>query len=112
MKLSDYVFQFVADLSVKHCFLVTGGGASSVDFPVTAGAAQTTLNGSYNAFVSKLSADGSALVYGTLIGGTVVTETVFTLPGLGKFVVDAVLRRVRPLRAPGPTGRWSSAYAA
>jgi acetolactate synthase-1/2/3 large subunit len=27
MKLSDYVFQFVADLGVKHIFLVTGGGA-------------------------------------------------------------------------------------
>ena len=27
MKLSDYVFQFVADLGVQHVFLVTGGGA-------------------------------------------------------------------------------------
>ena len=27
IKLSDYVFQFVADLGVKHVFLVTGGGA-------------------------------------------------------------------------------------
>ena len=27
MKLSDYVLKFVADLGVKHCFLVTGGGA-------------------------------------------------------------------------------------
>jgi acetolactate synthase-1/2/3 large subunit len=27
MKLSDYVVQFVADLGVKHVFLVTGGGA-------------------------------------------------------------------------------------
>jgi acetolactate synthase-1/2/3 large subunit len=27
MKLSDYVLQFVADLGVKHVFLVTGGGA-------------------------------------------------------------------------------------
>jgi acetolactate synthase-1/2/3 large subunit len=27
MKLSDYVFQFVADRGVKHVFLVTGGGA-------------------------------------------------------------------------------------
>jgi acetolactate synthase-1/2/3 large subunit len=27
MKLSDYVFQFVRDLGVKHVFLVTGGGA-------------------------------------------------------------------------------------
>ena len=35
----------------------------------------------------------ASLQGGTWIGGTVVTETVFTLPGLGKFVVDAVLRR-------------------
>jgi peptide/nickel transport system permease protein len=35
----------------------------------------------------------ASLQFGTLVGGTVVTETVFTLPGLGKFVVDAVLRR-------------------
>ena len=27
MKLSDYVLKFVADLGVKHVFLVTGGGA-------------------------------------------------------------------------------------
>ena len=27
MKLSDYVLRFVADLGVRHCFLVTGGGA-------------------------------------------------------------------------------------
>src|SRR5579872_2557585 len=27
MKLSDYVVRFVADLGVKHVFLVTGGGA-------------------------------------------------------------------------------------
>ena len=27
MKLSDYVLGFVADLGVRHCFLVTGGGA-------------------------------------------------------------------------------------
>jgi acetolactate synthase-1/2/3 large subunit len=27
MKLSDFVFQFVRDLGVKHVFLVTGGGA-------------------------------------------------------------------------------------
>ena len=27
MKLSDYVIQFVANLGVKHVFLVPGGGA-------------------------------------------------------------------------------------
>ena len=46
------------------------GYTSSVDFPTTAGAAQTSLTGSYNAFVSKLSADGSTLAYATLLGGT------------------------------------------
>ena len=35
----------------------------------------------------------ASLQLGTLIGGTVVTETVFTLPGVGKFVVDAVIQR-------------------
>ena len=35
----------------------------------------------------------ASLQFGTLIGGTVVTETVFTLPGVGKFIIDAVLRR-------------------
>jgi peptide/nickel transport system permease protein len=35
----------------------------------------------------------ASLQFGTLIGGTVVTETVFTLPGVGKFVVDAVIQR-------------------
>ncbi len=35
----------------------------------------------------------STLQLGTLIGGTVVTETVFFLPGIGRFVVDAVLAK-------------------
>jgi peptide/nickel transport system permease protein len=35
----------------------------------------------------------ASLQFGTLIGGTVVTETVFTLPGVGKFIVDAVIQR-------------------
>lgn len=35
----------------------------------------------------------SSLQLGTLIGGTVVTETVFFLPGIGRFVVDAVIAK-------------------
>ena len=27
MKLSDYVIEFVADLGVRHVFMLTGGGA-------------------------------------------------------------------------------------
>ena len=49
--------------------LYVAGYTSSVDFPVTAGAPQSVLTGSYNAFVSKLSASG-ALVYSTLLGGS------------------------------------------
>ena len=40
------------------------------DFPTTAGAFQTTLHGNQNAFVTKLNAAGSALVYSTYIGGS------------------------------------------
>jgi acetolactate synthase-1/2/3 large subunit len=35
-KLSDYVFQFVADLGVKHVFLVTGGGAMHLNASLAA----------------------------------------------------------------------------
>jgi ABC-type dipeptide/oligopeptide/nickel transport system permease component len=33
------------------------------------------------------------LSFATLIGGTVVTETVFNIPGIGKLIVNSVLRR-------------------
>jgi hypothetical protein len=48
---------------------VTGGIGSST-FPTTAGALQTTLNGSLDAFVSKLNSDGSGLIYSTYLGGS------------------------------------------
>ena len=48
---------------------VTGLTFSS-DFPTTAGAFQTTLGGTQNAFVSKLNSSGSALVYSTYLGGS------------------------------------------
>jgi peptide/nickel transport system permease protein len=34
-----------------------------------------------------------ALGFGELLGGTVLTETVFTIPGFGKLIVDAVFNR-------------------
>src|SRR6202453_2367768 len=36
MKLSDYVFRFVADQGVKHVFLVTGGGAMHLNASLAA----------------------------------------------------------------------------
>jgi hypothetical protein len=45
------------------------GDTSSTNFPTTGGAFRTRLAGSQNAFVTKLNATGTALVYSTLIGG-------------------------------------------
>jgi hypothetical protein len=44
------------------------GSTSSTDFPTTSTAFQTKLTGPPNVFVSKLSADGSQLIYSTLLG--------------------------------------------
>src|ERR1051325_11074318 len=48
------------------------GITASSDFPVTAGAFQT--KGSFDAFVTKLNAKGSALVYSPYLGGTAGVE--------------------------------------
>jgi hypothetical protein len=45
------------------------GTTSSSNFPTTAGAFQTSLNGLRDAFVAKLNANGSGLVYSTYLGG-------------------------------------------
>lgn len=47
------------------------GGTSSSDFP-TVNAYQATLNGPWDAFVTKLNAGGSALAYSTYLGGSLV----------------------------------------
>ncbi len=46
------------------------GIAGSTDFPTTSGAIKTVLTDFQDAFVSKLNADGSALLYSTLMGGS------------------------------------------
>jgi len=47
------------------------GTTSSGDFPATAGAYDTVLGGTYDAFVAKLDATGGALPYATFLGGGV-----------------------------------------
>jgi len=46
------------------------GSTSSIDFPVTAGAFDTTGNGGFDVFVAKINAAGSALLYSTYLGGS------------------------------------------
>lgn len=48
-----------------------------------------------NAFAPTLTLVG--LILGNLLGGIAVIETVFTLPGLGRLMVDAVLARDYPV---------------
>lgn len=48
-----------------------------------------------NALIPPLTEVGASL--GALLGGAVVTETVFTLPGMGQLVVQSVLRRDFPV---------------
>jgi hypothetical protein len=45
------------------------GSSSSADFPTTPGAFDTTHNGDFDAFVTKLNGTGSLLVYSTFLGG-------------------------------------------
>ncbi len=63
---TDYATGLAVD-STGSAYVV--GSTWSTDFPVTANAFQKTLNGSYNAFVAKVSADGTHLVYASLLGG-------------------------------------------
>jgi hypothetical protein len=48
---------------------VVSGYTGSVDFPTTTGAYDESNNGGYDVFLAKLSSDGSALLWCTLLGG-------------------------------------------
>jgi hypothetical protein len=50
------------------------GNSSSSNFPTTIGAFDTTHNGSFDVFVTKLNQSGSALVYSTFVGGLSLDE--------------------------------------
>jgi uncharacterized repeat protein (TIGR01451 family) len=50
------------------------GSTTSLDLPATAGGYDETANGAVDAFVSKLSANGSALLYSTYLGGAGADE--------------------------------------
>jgi hypothetical protein len=47
-----------------------GGETSSADYPTTVSAFDPTFNGATDAFVTKLNAAGSALIYSTFLGGS------------------------------------------
>ena len=64
------------------------GYTGSTDFPTTADALQPRLAGTYNAFVTELSSDGTALNYSTYLGGSELDEgRAITLDSSGNAVV-------------------------
>lgn len=63
------------------------GATTSGDFPTTPGAFQTTIPGPFDAFVTKINATGTALVYSTYLGGA-TSSTGFASGGLA-IAVDA-----------------------
>ena len=48
-----------------------------------------------NALVPVITVIG--LLVGSLLGGAVLTETIFSWPGIGKWLIDAILRRDYPV---------------
>jgi hypothetical protein len=58
------------DIAVLDGRAYVTGTTSSIDYPTTQGAFDTTLGGFQDAFVTKFNASGSALVYSTYLGGT------------------------------------------
>jgi hypothetical protein len=64
--LGDAGFAIAVDASG---FAYLTGGTGSTNFPTTTGAFQLTIKGPENAFVTKVSTDGTALSYSTYLGG-------------------------------------------
>ncbi len=56
-------------VDTQGCAYVTGI-TTSVDFPVTPGAFQTTYGGDTDSFVTKFASNGSSLIYSTYVGGS------------------------------------------
>jgi hypothetical protein len=63
----------------------TGTGTGSTGFPTTVGSFDRTPNGHYDAFVTKVEAGGTTILYSTLLGGSEAEEvTAIAVDALGQ----------------------------
>jgi hypothetical protein len=82
------------------------GNTSSNDFPATFGAYDTSYNGGGDAFVAKVKADGTGLVYATYIGDVVIPTTIDS--GTGVAVDDGGNAYVLVNTSFGPFGGYDT----
>ncbi|MFN0206640.1 MAG: SBBP repeat-containing protein [Planctomycetota bacterium] len=65
------------------------GFASSTNFPITAGAFDIIANGNFDAFITKIKADGSGLLFSTYLGGNNADQgTGIAIDGTGNVYVS------------------------
>lgn len=79
---------------------VVAGWTNSADFPVTAGAYQTSYADNQDATISKLDSGGSGLLWSTFLGGSRTDEASKVTLGLGGRIV--ICGETSSLRFPGP----------
>ena len=60
----------------KSSNVYVAGQTNSTNFPVTAGAFQTTQKGQHNGFIAKLNSNASSLLYSTYLGGSLKDEVI------------------------------------
>src|SRR5215208_4420544 len=83
------------DIAVRDGNAYVTGFTSTVNYPTTPGAYDRTYNSSTDAFVTKLNASGSALVYSTFLGGTNHDEgLVIAVDGTDRVYVTGVTRSI------------------
>ncbi|MCC6489217.1 MAG: SBBP repeat-containing protein, partial [Candidatus Hydrogenedentes bacterium] len=86
------------------------GGTASPNFPVTLGAFDTTLSGTQDAWVTRLNATGSGLLYSTYLGGSgIELAAALQLRPSGEAVI---LGRTRSADFPASSGAYCETQSA
>lgn len=103
--------------SSGNAFVV--GNTTSLNFPTTPGAFDSTLTDEADAFVAKLNADGTALLYSTLLGGSTNIDFGLSIAAdtagyayVSGFTQATDFPTTGQVSAAGYYGGWTDAFAA